>query len=114
MTACGVADDITAPRPNATVLTPPPHYPIIFVHGFNSNSNSNSTAWTTMVSRFKADGWKATELVNWSYNYNQSNAITAQQIGAKVDSVLKATGAYHVNIITHPMGSLSARYYRRN
>jgi triacylglycerol lipase len=44
----------------------------------------------------------------------QSNAATAQLIADKVDSILGATGATHVDIITHSMGSLSARYYVRN
>jgi triacylglycerol lipase len=86
------------------------HDPILFVHGWNASS----TTWTTMVSRFKTDGWTSAELVNWSYNYRQSNATTAAQISAKVDSILLATGATHVDIITHSMGTLSARYYVRN
>ena len=67
-----------------------------------------------MVNRFKADGWTDAELVNWSYNYRQSNATTAAQIQQKVDSILTATGATKVDIITHSMGPLSARYYIRN
>ena len=67
-----------------------------------------------MVSRFTNDGWTSAELVNWSYNFRQSNATTAAQIKAKVDSILLATGATHVDIITHSMGTLSARYYIRN
>lgn len=63
-----------------------------------------------MVGRFKADGWTDRELANWSYDYTQSNAVTAQQLGAKIDSVLAVTGAHHVDISTHSMGSLSARY----
>jgi triacylglycerol lipase len=66
------------------------------------------------VSRFKADGWTNAELVNWSYNFRQSNATTAAQIEQKVDSMLRATGATKVDIITHSMGTLSARYYVRN
>ncbi|PYP62991.1 MAG: hypothetical protein DMD26_15300 [Gemmatimonadetes bacterium] len=38
--------------------------PVLFVHGWNANS----TTWTTMVGRFKADGYTDAELVNWSYN----------------------------------------------
>ncbi len=83
------------------------HDPILFVHGWNASS----TTWTTMVSRFKKDGWTNGELVNWSYNANQSNSITADLIRQKVDSILLVTGATHVDIITHSMGSLSARYY---
>jgi triacylglycerol lipase len=86
------------------------HDPILFVHGWNANSST----WTTMVSRFKNDGWTDAELANWSYNYRQSNATTAAQIAAKVDSILRVTGATHVDIITHSMGTLSARYYVRN
>ena len=92
------------PRPGIT------HDPILFVHGWNANS----TTWTTMVSRFKNDGWTNAELVNWSYNFRQSNATIAAQIQAKVDSILLATGATHVDIITHSMGTLSARYYMKN
>jgi triacylglycerol lipase len=92
------------PRPG------PIHDPILFVHGWNANS----TTWTTMVSRFKKDGWTDAQLVNWSYNFRQSNATTATEIATKVDSILQATGAAHVDIITHSMGTLSARYYVRN
>jgi len=95
------------PKPPPPTLT---HNPILFVHGYNGNSGT----WTTMVSRFKADGWTDAELVNWSYNYRQSNATTAAQIAQKVDSILLVTGATKVDIITHSMGPLSARYYVRN
>ena len=88
----------------------PVHDPILFVHGWNASSST----WATMVSRFKADGWTDAQLVNWSYNYRQSNATTAAQIQQKVDSILNATGATKVDIITHSMGPLSARYYIRN
>ena len=88
----------------------PIHNPVLFVHGWNASS----ATWSTMVSRFKADGWTSAELVNWSYNFRQSNVTTAAQIQQKVDSVLNATGATQVDIITHSMGALSARYYVRN
>src|SRR3954468_14598318 len=86
------------------------HDPILFVHGWNSSSST----WNTMVSRFTADGWTAAELNNWSYNWHQSNATTASQISTKVNSILVATGATKVDIISHSMGGLSSRYYVRN
>jgi len=86
------------------------HDPILFVHGWNSSSST----WNTMVSRFQADGWTASELNNWSYNWHQSNATTASQIKSKVDSILAATGAAKVDVISHSMGGLSSRYYVRN
>ena len=86
------------------------HNPILFVHGWNSSSST----WNTMISRFQADGWTTPELNNWSYNYSQSNATTASQIATKVDSILKATCAAKVDLISHSMGGLSTRYYVKN
>jgi triacylglycerol lipase len=86
------------------------HDPILFVHGWNSNSST----WTTMVNRFASDGWTTAELNNWSYNTSQSNATTAGQIQTKVDQILAATGAAKVDLISHSMGGLSTRYYVKN
>jgi triacylglycerol lipase len=86
------------------------HDPILFVHGW-SGSASN---WTTMINRFKADGWTSNELYSWSYNSSQSNATTAQEIKTRVDNILATTGASRVDIITHSMGGLSSRYYAKN
>jgi triacylglycerol lipase len=94
------------PKPKPT----PTHDPILFIHGWNASS----ATWSTMVSRFKSDGWTDAELANWSYNFRQSNANTAALIQQKVDSILLVTGATKVDIITHSMGTLSARYYVRN
>lgn len=86
------------------------HDPILFVHGWNSDS----TTWTTMISRFQADGWTSSELNNWTYNTAQSNVTTANQIATKVSQILTATGASKVDIISHSMGGLSSRYYLKN
>ena len=94
------------PRRASSAAALPDH----LVHGFNASS----ATWLTMVARIKLDGYTDAELVDFSYDYRLSNATTAQLIGRKVDSVLLATGAHHVDIITHSMGSLSARYYVRN
>ena len=88
----------------------PERHPILFVHGWNSSGS----VWSTMISRFKADGWTAAQLHSWSYNTSQSNATTAREIAVKVDSILAATGATKVDVITHSMGGLSSRYYAKN
>lgn len=96
----------------ATLLVAPPasavlvKNPILFVHGWNSNSST----WNTFVSKFQADGWSASNLFNWSYNYDQSNATTASQILTKVNDIIAQTGASKVDIISHSMGGLSSRY----
>jgi triacylglycerol lipase len=67
-----------------------------------------------MIDRFKADGYTDQELFNWTYYSAQSNSITAQQLSVKVDSILQVTGASKVDLVTHSMGALSARYYIKN
>jgi triacylglycerol lipase len=84
--------------------------PILFVHGWNSSAST----WNTVVGRFAADGWTSAELNTWSYNTAQSNATTAQQLASKVNSVLTATGAARLDLISHSMGGLSTRYYVKN
>jgi triacylglycerol lipase len=108
LTACGSITDPAGARLATQALTV--HAPILFVHGWNASA----TTWTTMVGRFKKDGWTSAELATFSYNTAQSNKTTAAIISGKVDSILAATGATRVEIVTHSMGTLSARYYVRN
>ena len=81
--------------------------PILFVHGYASGGS----IWDTMRDRFLADGWPADHLATWSYNYNQSNATTAEEVRDQVLNLLASTGAEEVDIITHSMGGLSSRYF---
>ena len=105
----GIADPITGPlRSVAPAYTGPD--PVIFVHGWNADAST----WNTMVARLRADGYTSAQLLAWSYDTRQSNAVTAQLIATKVDSVLRATGAPHVALVSHSMGTLSARYYLKN
>jgi triacylglycerol lipase len=92
--------------PNAAI-TAAVREPIIFVHGYNSSG----AIWQTMADRFRADGYTDAELVAWSYDWAQSNATTAKQLGTRIDELLAATGASKVDIVTHSMGGLSARYF---
>jgi triacylglycerol lipase len=118
--ACGSITDPTTAAPDAVAsfsrkpAPPPPpaitHTPVLFVHGWNASAST----WTTMVGRFKTDGYTSAELATFSYTTSQSNATTAGIISKKVDSILTATRATRVNIITHSMGALSARYYVKN
>jgi triacylglycerol lipase len=117
LAACGSITDPTGPSafPNAPLFgrggkPRPARTPILFVHGWNSNGG----VWTTMMGRFQKDGWNTGQLARFSYNTAASNATTAAIIAQKVDSIRGATGASHVALVTHSMGSLSARYYVRN
>ena len=107
VTACSPGDMLTGPSVRRSVGRAPVHVPILFVHGWMSTS----ATWNTMVSRFKGDGWTDSELSTFTYNTSQSNATTAAIIKTKVDSIIAATGARRVDIVTHSMGTLSAHYY---
>jgi triacylglycerol lipase len=108
LTACS-SETLTGPDSRNTVLVATRN-PVLFVHGWNSSG----AIWGTMIDRFKTDGYTDLELFNWSYNTAQSNAVTAQQLSARVDEILNLTGASKVDIITHSMGALSTRYYIKN
>ncbi|KUN38159.1 lipase [Streptomyces longwoodensis] len=84
--------------------------PVLFVHGYTGNASN----WNTMADRFRADGWPSSYLDQWSYDWRQSNATTAQQLSAEVDRLLAATGATKVDIVSHSMGGLGSRYYLKN
>jgi triacylglycerol lipase len=86
------------------------HDPILFVHGWEGNE----TAFATFSNWFQQDGWPASRLYRWSYNSNQSNVITAQEISSRVNSIIATTGAPKVDLVTHSMGALSSRYYLKN
>ncbi|MEW2258256.1 triacylglycerol lipase [Streptomyces sp. NPDC047869] len=84
--------------------------PVLFVHGYTGDA----TNWNTMAGRFRTDGWPSSYLDQWSYDWRQSNATTAQQLSTEVDRLLTATGAARVDIVSHSMGGLSSRYYLKN
>ncbi|CAL9575805.1 esterase/lipase family protein [Streptomyces sp. enrichment culture] len=88
----------------------PSSHPVLFVHGYSSSGSY----WSTMADAFRTDGWPSSHLDQWSYDWRQSNAATAQQLAAEVDRLLAATGASKVDIVSHSMGGLSSRYYAKN
>ena len=116
--ACGSITDPTGPNgmPTSALFArkpprpTPTRTPVLFVHGWNSSAST----WTTMIGRFRTDGWQTSELLAFSYDANLSNAATAATIADRVTQLKGATGAARVAIVTHSMGTLSARYYVRN
>ncbi|MFI6038486.1 esterase/lipase family protein [Streptomyces sp. NPDC051315] len=84
--------------------------PVLFVHGYSGDGSN----WNTMADRFRTDGWPSSHMDQWTYDWRQSNATTAQQLSAEVDRLLAATGATKVDIVSHSMGGLSSRSYLKN
>ena len=110
LAACSGSDLVGPDLRTARVPDVPVRNPVLFVHGWNSTG----AAWFSTIDRLTADGYQPSELYNWTYYSAQSNVITAQQMSVKVDSILAITGATKVDIITHSMGAISARYYMKN
>ncbi len=84
--------------------------PILFVHGWRGRG----AQWSTMTGRFVDDGWPRAELFAWTFDAEAPNAEIAARIAARVDQILVATGAERVDIVTHSLGALPARYYLKN
>jgi triacylglycerol lipase len=82
-------------------------HPILFVHGLSSFAAN----WDPMISYLVGQGYDRSQLEAFSYDWRQSNTITAQQISTEVDGLLQRTGAQKVDIVAHSMGGLSARWY---
>ncbi|WP_200301105.1 esterase/lipase family protein [Streptomyces adelaidensis] len=86
------------------------HNPVVFVHGLSSSSSS----WDEWGAYFQEDGYSASEVHAWSYDWAKSNVTTAQQLQTKIQSVLASTGASKVDLVVHSMGALNSRYYLKN
>jgi triacylglycerol lipase len=54
--------------------------PILFVHGYLGSASS----WSTMITRFQSDGYTSSQLFAWEYDYEQSNATTAEDVADEV------------------------------
>lgn len=93
-----------APGTVAAQAAPPE--PIVFVHGWNSSPST----WNTMRNRFVASGFPADRLFAFGYNTSQSNKTTATQLNAYIDQVRAQTGSSVVDLVTHSMGALGARW----
>ncbi|TLQ42210.1 esterase/lipase family protein [Streptomyces marianii] len=101
-TAAVLAPLVAVPTAHAATRNP-----VLFVHGLSSSAST----WNTWIGKFKADGYAASELHTWSYDWKQSNKTTASQLAAKVQQVLAATGAEKVDVVVHSMGALNSRWY---
>lgn len=108
------AENATGKAPDGSWLnfstTPSANDPVLFIHGWNPAAGG----WNQMISWFQQDGWPPSYLNDWTYTWSQSNVTTAGAITSKVNHILSTTGKTKVDLITHSMGSLSARYYLKN
>src|ERR671924_1039061 len=83
------------------------HDPILFIHGWSRSSSD----WSTMISRFTADGWGPSQLYTIDYDSSLSNKTIAEQVKQRVADIRAANGGAQVDVITHSMGGLSSRWY---
>ena len=84
--------------------------PIVFVHGYSGSTLVN---FSSMISNFKAAGYPSNRLYYYTYNSLPGVISGAYTLRDKVNSVLAATGKTKVDIISHSMGGLVARYYMK-
>jgi triacylglycerol lipase len=77
------------------------------VHGFNGSSSG----WQALEAALRAKGYTDSRIVAIDYDSGASNATIAKQIASAADALRRRTGASKVDIVSHSMGSISARYY---
>ena len=103
-TATAVATE--TPRHDVSPLATRPD-PVLLVHGFNGSGAS----WHALVRRLLAAGYPRDDIDAISYDSRRSNVDTAHEIASAVDALLARTGARKVDVVSHSMGAISARYY---
>ncbi len=85
--------------------------PIIFVHGYLGSTIVNFSA---LIAWFKAAGYPSDHLYFYNYSSLKGVKYGADVLKSKVAYVKSRTGKSKVDIITHSMGGLVARYYMKH
>lgn len=101
---------LAGPAPAGAATTSaegPGREPVILVHGWYGHPE---LFWPTFESRLLDAGYAPDEVFVWSYDWQQSNRLTAFDFEAYLDGVLAATGAERADVVTHSMGALSTRW----
>ncbi len=108
--ALAVTGGLVLPAAPAAAQTVTATQPILFVHGYQGDLGT----FDRMADRFLDAGYDPASVVNWEYDSNQSNAVTAEAIRVKVEEIRLATGWDRIDIVTHSMGGLSSRWFLKN
>lgn len=84
--------------------------PVILVHGYYGEPN---TTWATMKQRLEQDGFTvfAIDLEPTFLPANQHIPIYAQTLKTNIDIIKIITNSSKVDLVTHSMGGLVARWY---
>jgi triacylglycerol lipase len=84
--------------------------PVIFVHGYASDSS----VWEPAAAHLAANGWSDDQLVMFDYPTTGEDAIgvveTSERLAETVAEVRRSTGAPKVDIVTHSLGSLVTQH----
>ena len=86
----------------------PAELPVLLVHGVLCNAG----VWTRMKRHLEAEGLGPVYALSYGPPL-ASIDLFADQVAAKIDAILAATGAAQVVIVGHSMGGLVARAYVR-
>ena len=80
--------------------------PVIFVHGYTESPSM----WDTAAAAFKAAGYTAGDITEFSYDSNLAASTVATQLAAEVDHLRQFTGKAKVDIVSHSYGAMVSRY----
>jgi len=87
------------------------HYPVIFIHGMNSDD----TAFDVHMNFLARQGWDYGSMFSVDLPDKVAfGPINAEVISSEVDQLLQRTGAQKVNIVCHSMGGANTMNYILN
>lgn len=92
--------------------TPAEHDPVLFMTGASGDLSKISP----LRDYLQTQGWKASRLFLWkdSSNFQGDVPTTAREMSAKVDEVLRTTGASKLVLVGFSSSAVSGRYYIKN
>lgn len=92
--------------------TPAEHDPIVFMTG----ASGDLSKIAPLRDYLQSQGWKANRLFLWkdSSNFQGDVPTTASEMSAKVDEVLRTTGASKIVLVGFSSSAVSGRYYIKN
>lgn len=85
--------------------------PVVFVHGYSGSTIVN---FSSMIKRFKNDGYSSDRLFYYKYISIRGVKKGADTLKKKVEKVLESTGKSKVDLVCHSMGGLVVRYYMKH
>ena len=107
VTVVALSAGAAGPAGAAVTRDAPAPDPVVLVHGFDGSAAS----WKVMVGRLRDAGYPADRIEAITFDSHASTTAAAQELADAVAAVRARTGARRVDLVTHSLGAIVARWY---